>query len=195
MNANSKPPEEKSPENGSPGENPRRRLLKGGLASGPVLLTLASRPVLGAVSCTTASAFTSLNNSGPGQSQTCSGKLPSYWTTPSTGWPSAYTKNGSHATLFISSTTGLNAGMTGTTYSSSTMVNVLGLSDSGGMQSLALYTATALLNAAALLTPVLTTATVRDMWNSCVSVGYYAPTSAVQWPPAQVVTYIKSTIG
>jgi len=46
----------------------RRRLLQGGLAAAPVLMTLFSRPVLGQpVPCQTQSAFLSGNASSPGQ--------------------------------------------------------------------------------------------------------------------------------
>src|SRR5689334_13128038 len=44
--------------------NARRRFLRGGLAAGPVVATIASRPVLGATACAQASAIGSIATSG-----------------------------------------------------------------------------------------------------------------------------------
>src|SRR2546430_3514411 len=57
----------------------RRRFLHGGLATGPVLMTLVSRPVLGAVQCVTPSAFVSANASVAGGGVGCGGHTPDYW--------------------------------------------------------------------------------------------------------------------
>src|SRR2546429_8495148 len=56
----------------------RRRFLHGGLATGPVLMTLVSRPVLGAVQCVTPSAFVSANASVAGVGVVCEGHTPDY---------------------------------------------------------------------------------------------------------------------
>jgi len=49
----------------------RRRLLQGGLAAAPVLMTLFSRPVLGQTLCRTESAFISGSESSPGPLDRC----------------------------------------------------------------------------------------------------------------------------
>jgi hypothetical protein len=36
---------------------------------------------------------------------------------------------------------------------------------------------------------------VRRLWNDYVALGYFEPTAGVQWGPAQIVAYIKSTMG
>src|SRR6266705_5594656 len=79
----------------------RRRLLRGGLAAAPVLLTLVSRPVL-AQQCTTPSGYVSLNASTAGRGVACSGHLPSYWANPLNfgQWPSGYKPTNPQATLF-----------------------------------------------------------------------------------------------
>ena len=67
----------------------RRRVAKSGLAAS-VLLTLASRPVLGATStCQSPSGFQSGNVSHPGTPVACLGRSPGYWKTHP-DWPSPY---------------------------------------------------------------------------------------------------------
>jgi hypothetical protein len=68
----------------------RRRLLHGGLAAGPVLMTLISRPVLGQVQCQTPSAFVSGNASLAGAAVLCEGHSADYWAN-NPNWPSPYT--------------------------------------------------------------------------------------------------------
>lgn len=68
----------------------RRRFLQGGLATGPVLMTLVSRPVLGAVQCVTPSAFVSANASVAGVGVVCEGHTPNYWA-DAPSWPPPFT--------------------------------------------------------------------------------------------------------
>src|SRR6185312_8091379 len=86
------PPE--LPRNGQDAEQPksdaRRRLLQGGLAAGSVVMTVASRPVLGQVACLTPSASTSMPTSGNAPTQACSGLQPGQWQAMGTQWPSPY---------------------------------------------------------------------------------------------------------
>jgi hypothetical protein len=173
-------------------------MLRAGIATAPVLMTLASRPVLGSVQCTTCSAYGSINASTAGTAPTaCAGKTPTMWTASTTSWPTPYyptTKHGTNgydATLYHCTTTGLG----GTTFASTTLYNVMCLADDGGVHSLGRYIGAALLNARLGLTPVLTEALVRRLWNDYVALGYFEPTAGVQWGPAQIVAYIKSTMG
>jgi len=176
-------------------DSARRRVLRGGLATGPVLLTFASRPVLGG-QCLTRPASTSMNRSRAATSYaSCRGKSPATWASIDP-WPIPYyatTKNGSKgytATAYHCTTTGLN----GTTFSPSTMREVMLLADDGSVRSLGRYIAAALLNARTGLTPVLNEAAVRGMWNDYLLNGYYAPTAGIRWGPPEIVRYIKSTI-
>lgn len=58
----------------------RRRLLRGGLAAAPALLTLVNRPVIAANQCMTGSAFVSMNLSRPNSGVlSCSGAGPASW--------------------------------------------------------------------------------------------------------------------
>src|SRR6266571_6753426 len=72
----------------------RRRLLQGGLAAGPVLMTLVSRPVLAqqAGLCTTPSGFVSANASTAGRGVICAGHTPAFWANSQNFslWPAGY---------------------------------------------------------------------------------------------------------
>src|SRR5579864_3569388 len=67
----------------------RRRVLRRALAAGPVVMTLASKPVLGQVLCTTASA-TSAGSQAAKVAATCSGLSPSAWKALAMQWPLPY---------------------------------------------------------------------------------------------------------
>jgi len=74
-----------------PKSSERRRLLRGGLAAGPVLMTIASRPVLGQVACTASAAMSiSMQTSIDHQCQVTSGLSPDAWKATATQWPSPY---------------------------------------------------------------------------------------------------------
>ena len=92
-------------------------------------------------------------------------------------------------TKFHSGATGFG----GTIMGNRTLHQVLQLGD-GGAYGVAKYCATALLNAAAGRTPVLTETRVRNIWNEYINRGYFEPTAGVRWDSTQIVTYIKSTI-
>jgi hypothetical protein len=178
-------------------ENPRRRILRVGASSAPILLTLLSRPVLGA-QCLTSSAVGSTITSLTHQVSTCSGLAVSTWTAANTTWPDPYkqtTKNGINgwdATAFHCLTTGFG----GTCFSGKTMLDVMKLADDGGLNSLGRYVSAALLNARSNRTPVLSEFTVQSMWNAYIGAkGYYEPTAGVHWGATEIVAYIKSTMG
>jgi hypothetical protein len=110
MKSDKNPPDVTTP----PPSDSRRRLLRGGLAAAPVVMTVASRPVLGQVACT-ASAITSINLQSS-INHTCSitsGLSPEKWKTLAAQWPSPYSG--------ASSATGTaTAGTTTTTTTTST---------------------------------------------------------------------------
>ena len=62
----------------------RRRILKGAAVAAPLMMTVASRPVLGA-QCTP-SAWVSGNLSDNGQDRSCGGRSPGYWKTNPHRW-------------------------------------------------------------------------------------------------------------
>ena len=198
----------------APSSDERRRLLRGGLAAGPVLMTVMSRPVLGQTNCGNPSVAQSLSTGTslhPGCVGTniSTGYSPTRWISRSTSWPSPYSAtspqgqssawgqttysstNSQTATLFHSPTTGFQ----GTVFGNGTMLDVLKQQAGGaGYAMLGMYVTAALLNAAAGRTPFLSEATVRAMWNDLLIQGYYEPTAGIRWGATQVITYLQSTM-
>lgn len=171
----------------------RRRLLQGGLAVGPVLMTLVSRPVL-ALQCQTPSGFVSGNASvAAGAGPICAGRTPGYWKQPQHfgAWtppyyPTTVAGPGGHtATLFDAIFT--------PHYSGQTLLDVLATAG-GPPNDVARHVVAALLNAAAGLTPVLTIAAIQGIWNEYITKGYFEPTAGVHWGDAQIVSYLLSTM-
>jgi len=193
-------PTQRSNDGAPDGQRPtpaRRRMLKIGASAAPVMLTLLSRPVLGG-QCMTSSSVGSTITSLTHRVSTCSGLTVSTWSAANTTWPDPYKKttkngiNGWDATAFHCLTTGFG----GTCFSGKTMLDVMKLADDGGLNSLGRYVSAALLNARSNRTPVLSESTVQNMWNAYIGAkGYYEPTAGVHWGAAQIVAYIKTTMG
>jgi hypothetical protein len=100
--------------------------------------------------------------------------------------------SGNGATLYHCATTGLG----GRVFGSRTMMNVIGMTGSGGnLDALGRYIVAALLNARTGRTPVLDEGGVRNMWNDLVHRGYFEPTAGVRWGAPQIVAYLKTTMG
>ena len=96
---------------------------------------------------------------------------------------------GTNGTPFHCPTTGLN----GQVFPNLTMLDVLG-APGGAYATLGKYTVAALLNAKAGRVHVLPEAQVRNMWNDCVTRGYYEPAAGVRWGAAEIVAYMQKTI-
>jgi len=96
---------------------------------------------------------------------------------------------GTNGTAFHCPTTGLN----GQTFANLTMLDVLSASG-GAYDALGRYTVAALLNAKSGRVHVLPESTVRNMWNDCVTRGYYEPAAGVRWGAAEIVAYMQKTI-
>lgn len=194
--------------------NSRRSFSKAGLVASGVLLTLGSRPVLGELVCKTPSGFESGNLSFHGTPITCAGRLPSYYINQ-TDWPAPYvadttgrtfaTGTGSTAAYILGTAThtpGTAARTPGTKFAdvfscsgngkrfvSLTMTDVL-----KGEDQLGAHCVAALLNARSGLTPVLTEAQVKNIFNEFDLKGYFEPTIGIQWYPADIVAYLKTTM-
>jgi hypothetical protein len=186
----------------APLSDERRRLLRGTLAAGPVLMTVISRPVLGQTTCLAASVATSINPSGAARTASvCSGLTPSQWKARAAQWPSPYhamtlkslgVLGASQATAYHCPTTGLN----GRVYGDRTMLEVIDINEGGvGTDALGRYIVASLLNARSGRTPVLTEVGVRAMWNDLINSGYYEPTAGIRWTAAEIIRYLKTTMG
>lgn len=185
----------------------RRSFTKSGLAISGVVLTLASRPVLGDFVCKSPSGFLSGNVSATGIPQMCSGLTPGFWGNHPERWPSPYvagTCTGSvkicnnpsnwttvGATKFNSVFSCANHG---SIYSPYTMLQVIWSGGGGDPYQLGAHIIAALLNARQGLTPVLTEAQVINMFNEWDQKGYFEPTAGVQWDGADIVAYLQTTM-
>lgn len=136
----------------------RRRLLQGALAAAPVLLTVASKPVLAGQMCAP-SGFASGNVSTSDQPTACNGWSPGYWKAkPGTQWPSPYSPGQKFHSVFA-----------GSYFGTKTMKEVLGMGG-GGLVMLGRHCVAGVLNAtAAPLGYVMTAEEVKKIWAQCLA--------------------------
>lgn len=177
----------------------RRHATKSGLALSGVLLTLASRPSLGADVCKTPSGFLSGNLSFHGTPQTCSGLSPDYWGSHPEDWPSPYQagtaavkKQGRKPAVLATPGTlfhDVSLGFQGGFFGGKSMMDVI-LQD----PELGAHCVSALLNTVSGRTPILTPSQVKNICNEYVSKGYFEPTAGPQWGADEIVTYSKHTM-
>lgn len=172
----------------------RRRLLRGGLAATPILMTVVSRPVMATGTCAPASSYASINASKPGDKPpvSCHGKSPGYWKQPHhfKHWPAGYepeTKKYLKATLFSDAV--------GPGYPGLTLLQLLDESSGGGDRSVARELVAALLSAASgHTTGVLTVQGVKDIWHEFYSKKSYSPTAGAEpWDGEDIKDWISST--
>jgi hypothetical protein len=168
----------------------RRRLLRAGLGSGAVLMTIKTRSALACTShtctygATTPSAFGSMNMS-PGHIQPsgCMGKNPEYWKNNS--WPNGYRKGGSGTGRRHVPATKFGDYFTGAAdeLKDKTFFNVLSLSGTPENE-MARDLVTAVLNAASGKTSsVLSVEKVQGIWQEYVARRYYEPVAGIKWYP------------
>jgi hypothetical protein len=181
----------------------RRLLLRGGAATAPVLLTIASAPVT-AAQCVTTSASTSMSSRQSTVSLSCTGNSPETWlmssgansgstasTTASTAWPS--TRNSSSARFneffdpkLMDPNGNVNPGPKLTDVLASSYPN-----------KLARACAASLLNLesnripAAILTPLL----LKQIWRDASSPNGFQATAGVKWNADQAATWLAKTWG
>lgn len=160
----------------------RRQFTKAGIGLSGVILSLASRPVLGDVVCKSPSGFLSGNASTHGQQPVCQGRSPGYWKNHTDSWP-------------IATDTRFNSVFPATpssVYAKYTLLEVLTPQADDG-QNLGMHLAAAYLNAVSGWTPFLKVETIVAMFTEWQSKGTFSPTSTVQWTSAEIVAYLKAT--
>jgi hypothetical protein len=166
----------------------RRRWLKAWLSTTPVLMTVASRPVL-AQTCVPPSAYVSLGASAPGMSANCSGYGPETWLNGTGVWPNTYEPNQPFKKYFTNDLAG-----------NPKLADVLGTSPIEDVlpeyHAVARYVTAALLNNASGKVPesVLRAMTIQHIWTEFATKGSFAPTSGASWSAAEIVEYLKSTM-
>ena len=166
----------------------RRRLLRGGLAAAPVILTVAPGSVLAGNACTSASAFASLNASRTTSLPVCSGHTPSWWCANTGSW-NYYTPG----TKFQDCGFATHSSFPGTT----TLLNVLKFTETSGHKCVAKHIVAALLNAKSGATPaeVLNEAKVKSVWNEFAPSSAFVPTAGVVWYDVTPTVVVGKTPG
>jgi hypothetical protein len=169
----------------------RRRLLQGGLAAAPVLMTLISRPVL-ARQCQTPSGYVSANASTAGRAVSCIGVSPDGWKNATNrDWPEGFPRNRPFNSFFNSPPYPPFNGPPPTT-----LLDVLNLPATAPINDVARLIVAALLNAAAGYTPVLTTVVVKHIWEEYYTTGFgfFSPSSGAQWNHDEIIDYLLTTL-
>ena len=159
----------------------RRRFAKSSLAASGVLLTLASRPVLGNVVCKSPSGFLSGNQSSQGMKPICEGRSPGYWRNHD-GWPIP------KSTIFKEFfNCRLNAW-----YARKTFGDLID-PQSQDKHNFIRHLVAATLNERRGWTPFLTEQTLRSMLAQWENTGKFSPKPNVYWDAEQIVVYLSST--
>ncbi len=175
----------------------RRLLVRGGMASGPIILTLTSRPVLGGLNpgeCISPSQTLSgaLSHRGT-KVGTCSGRSPGYWKTCSaSNWP-IQQSTPFHSIFVVGPTPGCS--QFNADGSMKTMLQVLNLLGSEDPYKVAFHCIGAYLNILkGLIDPkALTAEGVVALWREWALNGKYVPyAGATPWTGADIVSYLKN---
>lgn len=179
----------------------RRLLLRGGLGAAPVVLSMASGPVI-AGQAYTASTKASAPLSGATRGQyACNGKSPKTWCTKSggkyVGWPAACTPG---VTKYHGSGSCQVAGSQCSPKTHTTIINTYcgingAASDTTALNKLAAHCSASLLNCAQGLVPaqILTKNQIQVIWDSCMTTGTWSPTTGVHWTVNDVCNWMATT--
>jgi hypothetical protein len=179
----------------------RRRFTKSGVAVSGVLLTLASRPVLGkgggwggngggggppGKCCKAPSAWMSGDKSFHGPAPVCEGRPPKYWKDRPQQWPVNCADDGFQKYFTCGP---------GFRYAKFTMLQVCGNSygESLEIAELCSRLVAAYLNCKQGWTPFLKEETVRAIFTECVTKGYFSPTAGVNWSVRECINYLTAT--
>lgn len=179
----------------SPHGAARRRFARAGLGASGVILTLASQPGMATekLMCTSASAFGYFTPASHQQARVaCDGRSPDYWKTWTGQWHGAYTSpNAKFGEVFkCFGNTAPLAGMT--------LLQVLGPPgeyEGRDKHIVGMHIVAALLNARCGRVPQLPETKVFEIWNEYSRTQHYCPREKTLWNGAQIVDYLKSTMG
>ena len=162
----------------SPG---RRRLLQAGISAAPVIMTVASRPVLAAGNCQSPSGFVSGNASNQGTT-VCTGRTPAYWAGQST-WPTGDPNLDPNVTKVQD------------VFRGSSDVSLLKAVLGGGSADVKAQIVAAYLNIrySSLLIPptVLTLTQVQHMWTEFAANQGYTPSTGAHWNAGELLDYLQ----
>lgn len=176
----------------------RRLLVKGGMAAGPVILTLTSRPVLGGLNpgeCISPSQTLSgaLSHKGAKVGE-CNGRSPGYWKNcHSSEWPIP-TNTAFHSVFAVGATAGTR--FFNTDGSQMTMLQVLNAGGTTDTSMVAFHCIGAYLNILkGLISPkALTAEKVVALWREWALTGKYVPFAGATtpWNGTDITNYLKN---
>lgn len=182
----------------------RRRFLKGAAGATPILMTVASRPALGA-QCTP-SAWVSGNLSDHGHERlTCGGRSPGYWKARAEMWSTTRYQPGTCSqkldyrnntcTAYNGDGTPFNAVFaTGNRYyDGKTLMQVLWLQGNEDPFQLGAHIVAALLNADSIPDYGMRPEDVVDIYRQLVTTGVYQPSAGDPMTAQDVVLFIQNT--
>lgn len=178
----STPASSAAPESMNSSNAGRRQFTKASLGISSVILSLASRPVLGNVVCKSPSGFLSGNASTHGPQPVCQGRSPGYWKNHEGSWP-------------IATNTQFNSvfpGPSSSVYAKYTFLQLLDHKKDDN-HNLGMHLVAAYLNAVSGWTPFLSVETILAMFTEWQSKGTFSPTATVQWTAPDIVAYLKAT--
>ncbi|RJG07062.1 hypothetical protein D3870_14600 [Noviherbaspirillum cavernae] len=160
----------------------RRHFAKAGLAASGVLITLASRPVIGAAVSKSPSGFLSGNQSSHGQPVASQGRSPGYWKNHLGSWPVSTDTQFNH--VFGCSPTSV--------YGKYTLLELLS-HKKDDKHNLGMHLVAAFLNARKGWTPFLREDRIKDMFTEWQSRGAFSPIATVDWNASEIVNYLQAT--
>jgi len=160
----------------------RRNFTKAGLAASGVLMTLASRPVMGEVVSKSPSGFLSGNQSSHGTPCISQGRSPGFWKMHTGGWP--VSTDTRFSTVFSCSHSSV--------YRKYTLMQLLN-HQKDDVNNLGMHLVAAFLNARKGWTPFLEEERIRTMYTEWQTKGSFSPVANVSWNAIEIVNYLKAT--
>lgn len=168
----------------TPPANGRRQLLLRGALAAPVLMAVASKPVLAGQLCAP-SGFASGNTSSVDNPSACNGWSPGYWKAKPGKWPSPYTPAKRFHDVFD-----------GSYFSNKTMMDVLNLGG-GDLIMLGRHCVASLLNAT--VSPMgylMTPEEIKEIWRQCLNTApssQYVTSSGLVMNLSEVEEFLTAT--
>ena len=173
-----------------PPDKSRRSFSKSGLVASGVLLTLSSRPVLGASVCVSPSGFISGNTSTHGDLPVCAGvSAESYWL--------GIIRNTNLDVQFSA----MFPSVSNTAFYKNKLLSFIMTtpwpyhpqSPFEPTPTLLKHLVVAILNARSGKTPFLTEATIKSIFDEWRASGRFSPTAGVTWEASQIINYLSQT--
>jgi len=182
-------------------ENTRRRFLKGAAAT-PVIMTVASRPVMGAYCTPSAWVSGNLSDNGP-KVDSCGGRSPGFWKArpdkwSRTGYLPGTCKNWSYKStckVYKDDGTKFNAVFVSGNphYDNKTLMQVLWLEGYEDPYQLGAHIVAAVLNAASKPNYGMSVADVQKIYSQLAMTGVYQPSVGDPMTAQDIVKFIQNT--